>query len=67
MMLSMKPPYDISPTILKLISSVSEKIAEHFINLGIKEFTRKDYMTIFKDLSSATATRDLKKGVELNI
>lgn len=39
---------------------------EHFINLGIKEFTRKDYMNIFKDIASATASRDLKKGVELN-
>jgi len=40
---------------------------EHFINLGIKEFTRKDYMNIFKDIASATASRDLKKGVELNM
>jgi len=40
---------------------------EHFISLGIKSFTRKDYMNVFKNLSSATASRDLKKGVELNI
>jgi Fic family protein len=40
---------------------------EHFISLGLKLFTRKDYMNIFKDLSSATASRDLKKGVELNL
>lgn len=40
---------------------------EYFINLGIKEFTRKDYMNIFKDLSSATASRDLKKGVALDL
>jgi Fic family protein len=26
---------------------------EHFMNLGIKEFTRKDYMNIFKDIASA--------------
>jgi len=38
---------------------------EYFLKLGIKEFTRKDYMNIFKDLSSATASRDLKKGIEL--
>lgn len=38
---------------------------EYFIKLGVKEFTRKDYMNIFKDLSSATASRDLKKGIEL--
>jgi Fic family protein len=40
---------------------------EHFITLGIKIFTRKDYMDVFKNLSSATASRDLKKGVELNL
>jgi Fic family protein len=40
---------------------------DHFITLGIKEFTRKEYMNIFKDVSSATASRDLKKGVALNL
>lgn len=40
---------------------------EHFITLGMKKFTRKDYMNVFKDLSSATASRDLKKGVELRM
>jgi Fic family protein len=40
---------------------------EYFIKLGLREFTRKDYMNIFKDLSSATASRDLKKGIELNM
>jgi Fic family protein len=40
---------------------------EHFLNLGIKNFSRKDYMNVFKDISSATASRDLKKGIELNL
>jgi len=40
---------------------------EYFSKLGIKEFNRKDYMNIFKDLSSATASRDLKKGIEMNL
>jgi len=39
----------------------------HFIKTGMKEFTRKDYMDVFKDISSATASRDLKKGVELKM
>lgn len=39
----------------------------YFITMGEKEFTRKDYMNVFKDISSSTASRDLKKGVELNI
>ncbi len=38
---------------------------EYFIKSGLKEFTRKDYMNVFKDISSATASRDLQKGVEL--
>ena len=40
---------------------------EYFLKLGVKEFTRKDYMNTFKDLSSATASRDLKKGIELQL
>jgi len=37
---------------------------EYFVSLGKSKFTRKDYMNIFKDISSSTASRDLKKGVE---
>ena len=40
---------------------------EYFLNQGFKEFSRKDYMNVFKDISSATASRDLKKGIELNL
>jgi len=40
---------------------------EYFISLNKIEFSRKDYMDIFKDISSATASRDLKKGLELNL
>jgi Fic family protein len=40
---------------------------EYFLKLGLKEFTRKDYMNTFKDLSSATASRDLKKGIGLEL
>jgi len=40
---------------------------EYFISLGIKEFSRKDYMNVFKNISSATASRDLKKGLEMNL
>ena len=38
---------------------------DYFINKNIKEFSRKDYLNIFKELSTASASRDLKKGVEL--
>tara|TARA_R110002050_G_scaffold54303_4_gene122961 strand:+ start:53127 stop:54119 length:993 start_codon:yes stop_codon:yes gene_type:complete len=40
---------------------------EYFISLNKSEFSRKDYMAVFKDISSATASRDLKKGMELNL
>ena len=40
---------------------------EYFLSLGKKEFSRKDYMNVLKDISSATASRDLKKGVEMNL
>lgn len=39
---------------------------EHFLTLGFKAFTRKDYMRVFKNISTATASRDLKKGIALN-
>ncbi len=40
---------------------------EYFIAIGKREFSRKDYMNVFKDISSATASRDLKKGVEMKL
>ena len=35
--------------------------------MGNKTFTRKDYMNTFKNLSSATASRDLLKGIRLGL
>jgi Fic family protein len=40
---------------------------EYYVSLNQIEFNRKDYMDIFKDISSATASRDLRKGVELGL
>jgi Fic family protein len=40
---------------------------DYYVSLNKSEFTRKDYMDVFKDISSATASRDLKKGAELNL
>lgn len=40
---------------------------EYFIEITNSEFKRNDYMNIFKDISTATASRDLKKGIELNL
>lgn len=48
------------------IMNESERLS-YFIALGQKTFTRIDYMKVFKEISSATASRDLKKGVELKL
>jgi Fic family protein len=40
---------------------------EYFTATGKNEFTRKDYMNVFKGISTATASRDLKKGVTGNL
>ena len=39
---------------------------KYFISKNIDEFTRKDYMNVFKNISSATASRDLKVGIEMS-
>ena len=38
---------------------------DYFSTICKTEFTRKDYMNIFKDISTASASRDLRKGVEI--
>jgi Fic family protein len=40
---------------------------EYFVSKSESKFTRKDYLLTFKNISSATASRDLSKGVELNV
>ena len=48
------------------INLTDEDRPKYFIeNYSEKEFSRKDYLELFKDISTATATRDLKKGIEL--
>ena len=39
----------------------------YFISKNEGEFSRKDYMNVFKNISSATASRDLKTGIEMNL
>jgi Fic family protein len=39
----------------------------YFLSTHKEEFTRKEYMTLFKDISPATASRDMKKALELNL
>lgn len=42
----------------------SEDRITYFLSLGKNQFTRKEYMEVFRTISTATASRDLKKGVE---
>ena len=40
---------------------------EYFIQLNKSAFSRKEYMNIFKDISTSTASRDLLKGTALKM
>ena len=44
-----------------------ERILYFKENSALKAFTRKDYLNMFKNISTATATRDLRRGVEKGI
>ncbi len=44
--------------------TAQERLDRAAQELGKKKFTRKDYLTLFKTISTATASRDLKQGVE---
>ncbi len=57
----MKPTYTVDSEILKLLSLVAEKIGALSTNNFIKQNPN------FLELSTATASRDLKKGVELQL
>lgn len=45
----------------------AEDRLNYFLEICNADFNRKEYMAVFKELSSATASRDLKKGVELDL
>jgi Fic family protein len=49
-----------------VVLSEIERI-EYFMFIGMKDFSRKDYQRVFRNLSTATASRDLKKGVSLQL
>lgn len=39
----------------------------YFAQICEPEFSRKDYLSVFKEISTATASRDLKQGIELGL
>lgn len=62
----------IDQSLSELLTNSTKKLSDEnriqvFIENSAEEFTRKDYLSYFKELSSATASRDLKKGVDLGL
>lgn len=62
----------IDQSLSELLTNSTKKLSDEnriqvFIENNVEEFTRKDYLSYFKELSSATASRDLKKGVDLGL
>ena len=56
----------------ELLKNTTKKLSNEdriqiFIENHVEEFTRKDYLNYFKDVSTATASRDLKKAVEIKL
>jgi Fic family protein len=45
----------------------AEDRLNYFVEMGKAEFNRKDYMLVFKEISTATASRDLRLGIELGL
>ena len=62
----------IDQSLSELLENAIKKLSDEnrieiFMEIFKEEFTRKDYLIYFKDLSSATASRDLRKAVENGI
>ncbi len=62
----------IDSSLSELLGNSSKKLTEKdriniYLEQNNNEFSRKDYMNYFKDISSATASRDLKNAVENNL
>lgn len=49
------------------IKTDDQRIVYFIENFNEKEFVRKDYLLMFKNISTATASRDLKKGLEMKV
>ncbi len=51
----------------KQVLSDVDRLTYFLEHAKVEIFSRKEYMELFKDISSFTASRDLKKGVALGI
>lgn len=62
----------IDQSLIELLQNSGKKLTEQdrmhlFLEETTTEFSRKDYILYFKNISSATASRDLKTAVEQNL
>lgn len=62
----------IDSSLIELLENTSRKLNERerleiFLETNKQEFSRKDYMKHYSEISSATASRDLKNGVQLGL
>lgn len=62
----------IHESLIELLSIGNKRLSDTerltlFLENNKHEFTRKEYMQYFPELSTATASRDLKKGVDLKL
>lgn len=57
---------EMSTELIGIINSYETRIEKARIHFGKELFSRKDYMELYKNISSATASRDLKDGVLQN-
>ena len=62
----------IDESLSQLLNNSTKKLSESdrmfiFLESTQKQFTRKDYLNYFKEISSATASRDLKFAVDKNL
>jgi Fic family protein len=62
----------IDHSLAELLQNSSKKLSENdrmllFLENNENDFTRKNYIAYFKDISTATASRDLKNAVEKSL
>lgn len=50
-----------------VLLTATERLSLAMDSFGANSFTRKEYQAVFKTISTATASRDLQKGVELGL
>ena len=58
---------EISKDLVGITNTYSDRIEKARTHFGSKQFSRKNYMELFRDISPATASRDLKDGLEAEI